>query len=191
MHYKSVAWLPILHWKGNILPDSYKNLRATSPEMIVRVLEAIFLAAMNDLERVPLGFEIFCCESRRALGIVGGAAEHIQVDGAAGIGKMGRDQRRFDQLCHAETLHARLIAEEYHLRFAIASHFDTVAQLHDELADRIRVLHERQVTLVEIDAGGNSPVLGFLFLICSRNFFCVYHLYNSLLKNSGKAKAAL
>lgn len=72
------------------------------------------------------GFEILRCELCCILRVVGCTAKHIQIDGAAGIRKMRGDEGRFNQLRHAETLYARLVAKEHNLGFAVATHFDAV-----------------------------------------------------------------
>ena len=88
---------------------------------------ALLLVPLDDVQVIMPALEIFQGELRGILRIVGSAAEHIQVDGAAVLRKMRRDQRGLDQLGHAEPVHARIVPEVDHLRFPIAFHLDSVA----------------------------------------------------------------
>ena len=107
---------------------------------------------MRYIEIIVVGFEILCCKFCYIFRIVGCTAEHIQIDGAAGICKMCGDERGFNELGHAKALYARLVTKEHNLCFAIATHFDAVAKNYNKLADRVRVLHECQVAVVQVNA---------------------------------------
>src|SRR5215213_2683543 len=120
-------------------------------------MEVLF--AIYNIESIVRGFEIFFCKLRDLFRLIQSAAEHIQVDCTACICKMPRDQRGLDQLSHAEAGHTRIITEEHDLCLAVAAHLNTVTQNTHELTDSLCILHQTQITRIQVDTGGNTPVL--------------------------------
>jgi len=86
-------------------------------------------AASFPEDRVPfhlLALKKALCKLDHGLGIVGLAAEDVEIRGVGLIGEMGGDQGRLDELGHGESRHPFVLTEMHHLGFPIAFHLDEV-----------------------------------------------------------------